>query len=581
MAAIRFRRAELTTSARSLGPVLLALVIGVTALVPSLAVAGDDPLRDAPVVWYEDDRRSLDTVPDARDPNLKWDQFNESITRPLGYYLHPGRFVRRLSVPFGGEREKSSPNVNALGEVPNSSWFTNRIGLFALTPEDVAQGPGRGEGPSREGPWTIVAAKTQGVTPGFTIRDIEGDLYLLKCDPPEYPSMSTAAGVISSRILHAAGYNVPDDAIVFCRPERLELGENVLLTVRDGSRRPMTEVDVQEILATAGHESDGSIRVISSRLVDGQPIGPFDFKGRRDDDPNDVVKHHHRRELRGLEVFAAWLNHFDTKQHNTLDVLVEEDGRRYVKHYLIDFASTLGAGASGPAQRFGWEVTVDPKAFLGRWLALGAREDEWRQVQRPQGLDEVGYFEATRFDPMGFEPLNPNPAFMRITTADGYWAAKIVSAFTDQHLRAIVEEGRYEDPRAAEYVARILGERRDAIARAWFEKIAPLDFFRLEDGVLWYRDLAVERGIEPASRTRYRTRVSAVNSEREAQRWSTWTTSEICEAVIGEQLEGGPTGYPFLAVQCSVDRGRGWSAPITAYVARGSGRVVAVEREKS
>ncbi|NIW47138.1 MAG: hypothetical protein GWN30_21030, partial [Gammaproteobacteria bacterium] len=60
-------------------------------------------------------------------------------------------------------------------------------------------------------------------------------------------------------------------------------------------------------------------------------------KGIRDDDLNDVIPHQHRRELRGLRVVAAWLNHFDTKANNTLDVYVE-DG--YVRHYLIDFGST-------------------------------------------------------------------------------------------------------------------------------------------------------------------------------------------------------------------------------------------------
>jgi hypothetical protein len=36
--------------------------------------------------------------------------------------------------------------------------------------------------------------------------------------------------------------------------------------------------------------------------------------------------------------------------------------------------------------------------------------------------------------------------------------------------------------------------------------------------------------------------------------------------------------YPFLALACQVDRGRGWSKSVIAYWGRHSGQVVAVPR---
>ena len=65
---------------------------------------------------------------------------------------------------------------------------------------------------------------------------------------------------------------------------------------------------------------------MASRYIAGDLVGPFSYEGMRSDDPNDTVPHEDRRMLRGLNVFAAWLNHHDTKAINTMDSLV--DGER-------------------------------------------------------------------------------------------------------------------------------------------------------------------------------------------------------------------------------------------------------------
>ena len=40
-------------------------------------------------------------------------------------------------------------NVNALDEVPDSSWFTNRLGRRPMTTEEIARGPCLGRPPPR------------------------------------------------------------------------------------------------------------------------------------------------------------------------------------------------------------------------------------------------------------------------------------------------------------------------------------------------------------------------------------------------------------------------------------------------
>jgi hypothetical protein len=541
------------------------------------------PLCDAPPVWYDDDRRDV-PPPRVREPNLVWNGPLETFVRPLGRITHPGRLVRRVGTVFGGDHVPAAANVNALDEVPNSSWFTNRIGLFDMTPDDAARGAGDGAGPDRSGPWTVVRAKTEGVTPGFTIRDARGGVFLVKFDPVGFARTSTAAGAISARIFHAAGYNVPDDGVVTFRREDLVLGDDVKLTLPDGSKRAMTAGDIDAILASVESAGPGEWRAIASRLLPGKPVGPFDYKGRRRDDPNDRVNHEDRRELRGLRLFAAWLCHFDTKQQNSLDMYVEEGGRRFVRHHLIDFASTLGAGANSPNPTYGYEYSVDLPAIGGRALALGLHEDAWRRLRRPEGLPEVGYFESAFFDPGEFKPQVPNAAFANLTDRDGYWAAKVISAFRDEHLAAIVAKGEYADPAAAAHVARTLAERRDAIARHWFDRVAPLDFFVAEGAVLSFRDLGAERGLYPGTAPRYRARVAAVGAGRGAAARGAWTESGAPSARLDDDatatmLRTTPEERaPFLAVECQVDRGAGWSRSVTAYVARASGRVVAVER---
>ena len=74
------------------------------------------------------------------------------------------------------------------------------------------------------------------------------------------------------------------------------------------------------MLRRADRAADGSYRAVAARAVPGRPLGGFRYYGTRSDDPNDIVPHEHRRELRALKVFGAWTNLVDMKAGNTLDV---------------------------------------------------------------------------------------------------------------------------------------------------------------------------------------------------------------------------------------------------------------------
>lgn len=574
MAAIRFRRAK----ARAL--IILSLG-GALLLGGSPAEAGRAPLGHT-VIWHEDDRRP-GPPPKPRDPNLLWDGITETALRPISRITNPGRLMRAVDAAFGGNPAQTAANVNALDEVPNSSWFTNRLGLLPLTPEEVARGPNPAGAPDGSRPFTVSNAKTQGVSPGFRITDARGREYFVRFDPKEYPGMSSRADAITTKILHACGYWVPDDFSVRFRREDLVLGHNVTLRDRKGKKRTMTEADLEDILRRVGPLEDGTWDAVASLKLPGTVLGPFDWQGRRADDPNDRIKHEDRRELRAFRIFAAWLGHYDTKQGNTLDTWLGTGAAGSVRHYVRDFGSTLGASAYGAYPRYNYEYSFDIPSIAGRALALGFHEDAWRRVQRPKDLPEVGYFGSAHFDPLEFKPLVPNSAFANLTRRDGYWAAKIISAFTDAHLESIVTSVGYRNPEATAYMARTLGERRDTIAKCFFDQVPPLDFFTLDGRVVRGHDLGAERNIYPGPTPRYRVRLARVNAERREGLASEWFDRDRCEfdldpalyLVYLHGLSDDPAAW--LKLEFQVNRGSGWSRSVAAYL-DGFSKIVAVDR---
>ena len=134
----------------------------------------DDPIREDP------DRVLSIPEPTERPLSKTIDLFQKTFTKP------------------GGQRDAA--NVNTLGEVPNSSWFMNRMSRQVMTIDELIRGPNQGDGPNMSEPWIITGGKTEGVTPGFTIRDAEGDLYFIKFDPLYWSQMATSAEVIGRHL---------------------------------------------------------------------------------------------------------------------------------------------------------------------------------------------------------------------------------------------------------------------------------------------------------------------------------------------------------------------------------------------
>ncbi len=397
------------------------------------------------------------------------------------------------------EPRNSGPaiGVNTLGEVPDNAWFTNRHGRIPMTRDELQRGPGDGNAPMP--PFVIVGAKTEGITPGFRMRDAKKRLYFVKPDPLDYPELNTGAEIMGSKFFHAIGYNTPENYIIKMHKSEWTIKDGARIMLKNQISRELATKDLSDILAKVPLLPDGSFRVVASLAIPGKGIGPFRYEGTRSDDPNDLIPHEDRRDLRGLHVFCAWLNHTDAKAANSYDTLVQEDGVSFVRHYLIDFGSAFGSdGDTIKDARFGNDYQIPAAGRVLRALfGFGLYSPDWERADYPK-LKAVGRIESKNFDPEKWKPNYPNPAFLHRRPDDEYWAAKIVLAFTDEDIRALVETGEYSDPRIVDYLTSTLAKRRDKIGKTYLSKVLSLDSFQVQNGRLRFEDLAVRYSFGPA-----------------------------------------------------------------------------------
>ena len=466
-----------------------------------------------------------------------------------------------------GKREIGrAASVNTIDEVPDSSWFTNRAGSRPLTAEEIGRGPDDDRGPA-PGVWAV-SRKSDGVSPGFTITDPAGKRYFLKFDPPGEPELGTASEVIVTRLFHALGYHVPQSNIGTLRPADLVIAGDAYARTRTGGRRPMTRDDIDEQLGRAHRNPDGTYRVVAGSALAGRPIGGFKYEGTRPDDPNDIVPHEDRRELRGLRVFSAWVNHTDAKAINSLDTVIDDGGRSYVRHHLIDFNAALGSAGIGERERRdGYEYLMETGPARRALFAFGFYIRPWMRVPYPEHRG-IGKFEADHFVPDTWRPRVPNPAYVRSRPDDTFWAARKLMALSDEHIRAAVDAGQLSDPEAAAFLVSALAERRQRIGRAFLTRVNPVvDPALSADGTLTFGNAAVQHGFAPAPAS-YRTVWHAFDNGTGAVR----RIGAADSAAAGVRAPGPlPDGYVRVDISAVDGAHLSWSEPVHAYFRRAGG----------
>jgi len=539
-------RSRLTATAarltRSLGAVALVFTIGaLSAAEPKFR--RDDPLTHEP-----------ETQDASRVQAWTIDLFIDLTTNLFGRPGDDAPGVHAL-------------DVNSVDEVPDSSWFTNRIGTHPLSVDDITRGPRDGNEPS--GRLTVIAAKEVGFAPGFTATDAAGEKWFVSFDAHGYPEAATGAIMVANRLFWALGYWQVDNVLTRIRPEQVNVGESATFVPLSGVRRNLRASDLEDVWRRADRSDDGSFRAIAARALPGTPLGGFRYYGTRPDDPNDIVPHEHRRELRALQVFGAWTNLVDMKAGNTLDVLVTGANGKRVRHYLQDVGSTFGSGANGPREYDeGWEHLYEGDLVWKRFATLGFFFKPW-QTAPYEDVPAIGRFEGDVFDPLTWKPRVTTAALRHAQPDDLFWAARRVAAFSDDQVRAAVMTAKYTDPAADRHLSDVLIKRRDRIAAAYLPAVNPVVNFALSAaGVLTFENAAVSAGVahEPS---RYHLTWSIFDN-------NTGKTTPLGETDVAPgEAAAGPGQLPAVAgsfVQIGVSATspdhQAWAVPVHVYFRR-------------
>ena len=472
-----------------------------------------------------------------------------------------------------GTRAKS---INTIDEVADSSWFTNRIGTTKISVEDITRGVNVGAPPDASH-WTLIREKTAGAHPGITARDAKGETFFLEFDPPYFPEAATGAVEVATKLFWAMGYNQVETYLSTLDPKKMSIDPKATIRRPNGKRTPFKEDDINAIFEQVARNKDGTYRVVAGRLIPGKILGGFLFNGTRPDDPNDLVPHEHRRELRALRVFGAWTNLTDLKAANTIDALTSENGRTIVKHYMQDVGSTFGVCNDLKEWDLSYEHFYMADKLKKRFFSLGFALSPWQTVKYVE-YPSIGKFEGDEFDPNKWRPQTPTTAYMEMRDDDAFWAARRVAAFTDDLIRAAVHTGEYSDPAAEKYLADVLIKRRNKIVSLYLTGVNPVVNPRLDaNNRLTFENAAVDAGVAKGD-TVYRAAWMSYDNATDA-------TKPISETQGSTTAIEAPRGLPtsgFIAVDISAENAAypTWKRPVRTYFRReGAGwKLVGLER---
>jgi hypothetical protein len=431
-----------------------------------------------------------------------WDQMDNVLF---------ARISRGLSVDVTGE----AANINSFDEVADSSWFTNKPrgdashddAPGACIPEDMLADPKD----VKPGEWVIDHGKDNGSTLGFRV-DIPGKgKYLLKADDEGLPERASAASVIGAAVYDEVGFYTSCEQVVLLKKEQLKLTPGLKAFDNEGMSHPFDDAALDKTLKSTTQLPDGVVRMQASKWLPGLTIGPFRYVGTRNDDPNDVIDHVDRRELRGSRILAAWLDHWDAREQNSMDVWLSANAKDkrsspgHVVHYILDTSDTMGGAVDidEMSRRLGHSYNFDLGDVGESLITFGVVEFPWDRAAKLEGKEKFSYFGTRDFDPGAWKPLYPNPAFLRMTERDAAWMARKLARYSHDDIVRIVTMGRWQSPSDAAFLVNTLDVRLHRIFVRYFSRLSPLGEVRRDGDKICATDFARLREVWPASTYHY------------------------------------------------------------------------------
>jgi len=532
-------------------------------------------LRYPPHRWMiDEDRKPFD----FKKTKGSTHGLDKSVFEKMGLAATFSKTVSDVSslVMLGGRQE--AIDINNFDEVADSTWFTNRIGRREISRESAVVGAGSLE--TASGPFQVLFMRTTENVPRLLVRDDAGAMFVMRFDPKGLPRISTGAEMITAGFLHAAGYNVPASSLIMLDSQRLRVTESSRKIEKYGKTSELKIEDLLAALDNASTGSSGKYHAIVVPVPGGYPLGPFKWSGKRRGDPNDRIPHEHRRVLRALYVFADFLDLSITNPFNTMDVFVPEG---YVLHTLFDLSGSLGSLRAAELLHNGVEnPDFDVSNAASALFTFGfynPYKDSGSKIHR-----ELGISSTESYEPGGWGIEVKNSAFAYMTRRDAFWAAKILSRFSDEHIKAIAKRAGYEDKRLEREMAKVLVERRDRAVAYWFSQLNPLDDFDLSCGEavcsLSFKNLSTSLSDQDAEDFTYRMKVISFKGNYELSGWAEFSGHQV---IISRAIIEGMIGNRVYRVRIQSRHGREnlWRPSVDVFMRQRDGRpyILGIDRK--